>query len=114
MRYDVTPVPKPRMTRADKWKKRPCVVRYREFKDKCRELDLTPGDGQSIVFGMPMPKSWSKAKRERLNGQPHTTKADLDNLLKGLWDTLEEDSHIHHVEARKIWSETGYIEVKDL
>ena len=32
----VTPNTKPRMTRADKWKQRPCVVQYRTFKDTLR------------------------------------------------------------------------------
>lgn len=34
--YNITPIPKPRMTRSDKWKKRPAVVRYFEYKDKIR------------------------------------------------------------------------------
>lgn len=29
--YDITPIGKPRMTRADKWKQRPAVMRYRAF-----------------------------------------------------------------------------------
>ena len=29
--YDITPMGKPRMTRADKWKKAPEVLRYRAF-----------------------------------------------------------------------------------
>lgn len=29
--YDITPIGKPRMTRADKWKQRPPVMRYRAF-----------------------------------------------------------------------------------
>ena len=31
--YDITPIGKPRMTRADKWKQRPAVMRYRAFCD---------------------------------------------------------------------------------
>lgn len=34
--YDITPIGKPRMTRADKWKKRPAVMRYRAFCDEAR------------------------------------------------------------------------------
>ena len=34
--YDITPMGKSRMTRADKWKKRPEVLRYRAFCDEVR------------------------------------------------------------------------------
>ena len=34
--YPITPVPKPRMTRRDRWAKRPCVLRYWAFKDEVR------------------------------------------------------------------------------
>ena len=46
-----------------------------------------------------------------MNYQDHQQRPDIDNLLKGLMDALlEEDSHIHTVYARKIWSEQGAIE----
>ncbi|GAG23977.1 unnamed protein product, partial [marine sediment metagenome] len=32
----VTPNTKPRMTKRDKWKKRPCVIKYRKFCDELR------------------------------------------------------------------------------
>ncbi|HHE6457291.1 TPA: RusA family crossover junction endodeoxyribonuclease, partial [Proteus mirabilis] len=31
--FNIEPVPKPRMTQADKWKKRPPVLKYFAFKD---------------------------------------------------------------------------------
>ena len=34
----VTPVSKPRMTQRDKWKKRPCVLRYRAYCDALRKF----------------------------------------------------------------------------
>ena len=75
MRYEllIEPNTKPRMTRADKWKKRPCVVQYREFKDKlrieCKRVGLTTLQPQleSLIFYIPMPDSWSK-KKEVGNG----------------------------------------------
>jgi len=30
------PIPKPRQTRRDKWARRPCVLRYREWADQIR------------------------------------------------------------------------------
>ena len=60
MKIDITPVPKPRQTRSDKWRTRPPVMRYRAFADEIRlrigSIDL---NGYAITFGMPMPKSWS-------------------------------------------------------
>ncbi|HGV3500426.1 TPA: RusA family crossover junction endodeoxyribonuclease, partial [Klebsiella michiganensis] len=34
--YDITPIGKTRMTRADKWKQRDVVLRYRAFCDEVR------------------------------------------------------------------------------
>ena len=113
MIYNITPVPKPRQTRSDKWKKRPCVVRYRAFADECRLKGVTVENGDSIKFFMPMPKSWSKKKKIEFKGKPHTQKPDLDNLLKALMDAvLKEDSIIHKLGSiEKVWSdeEYGYI-----
>ena len=110
---EIVPVPKPRMTRADRWKKRPCVVRYFEYKDKLLELasGYKPGGEISLTFIMPMPKSWSKKKKDNMNHEPHQSRPDLDNLLKGWQDCLcEEDSHIHTYKyVNKIWGRKGLI-----
>jgi Holliday junction resolvase RusA-like endonuclease len=42
-----------------------------------------------VLFVMPIPKSWSKKKREAMVGQPHICKPDIDNLLKSVLDELE-------------------------
>ena len=36
MHIPVNPVSKPRMTQSDKWKQRPTVLKYRQFKDDMR------------------------------------------------------------------------------
>ncbi len=108
--YDINPVPKPRQTRADKWKQRECVMRYRAFADECRLKGVTVEPGDSVVFVMPMPKSWSKRKREMHNGMPHTQRPDLDNLVKALLDAVHvDDSHIWKLTAEKRWGEVGAI-----
>lgn len=115
MRYAIEPCPKPRMTRRDKWKKRLCVLRYWAFKDKCRVHRVQLPQPCRVVFHMAMPKSWSAAKREHMDGQPHAAKPDLDNLIKGLWDAiLKEDSHLSSVTAEKRWSLKPGIEVEKL
>ena len=117
MIIDITPVPKPRQTRADKWKKRPSVLRYRAFADEVRYKILDKDmNGKAITFGMPMPKSWSKKKRIDMDGKPHTQRPDIDNLAKALFDALyalyEDDSCIHTVALKKVWSKNGYVKIE--
>lgn len=113
MKYDIIPVPKPRQTRADKWQKRPRVLRYRAFADeiKLRGIQVKPGD--SLIFTMPMPKSWSKKKKAEMDSQPHTQTPDLDNLIKSLLDACyANDSHIWKLgETSKIWGYNGALEI---
>lgn len=110
--FPITPVPKPRMTQRDKWKKRPCVLRYRAFKDKCRLHRVPVESGCTVIFFLPMPESWPEAKRTRMLGLPHRQKPDLDNLIKGLWDArVKKDEQLHAVHAEKRWSTVGAIEV---
>lgn len=112
--YDITPVAKPRMTRADKWKKRPAVLKYRAFCDECRIKGMTiPESGAHIVFYIPMPESWSKKKKEKYNLYCHQSRPDIDNLVKSVLDALfDDDSHIYDIRASKFWSYTGSIYVK--
>lgn len=114
IRYPITPVPKPRQTQRDKWQRRPVVVRYRAYCDELRRLRVQwrPWDG--FVFHMPMPKSWSVAKKEAHLNQPCKSKPDLDNLIKAVWDALfpDSDSHCHAIgPSCKIWSLEGAITV---
>ena len=109
----ITPIPKPRQTQRDKWMKRPCVMRYRQYKDDLKAAGIKPNpDGFEITFKLPMPQSWSKKKKAAMDTQPHQQKPDIDNLLKGFMDALfEDDSGIHWVKANKIWGKTGGIKV---
>ncbi len=108
--YDIVPVAKPRMTRRDKWAKRPCVLKYWAYKAECKLRGVTIESGDTVIFYIPMPKSWSKKKKEKFHCQPHRQKPDIDNLLKGIMDAvLVEDSHIHDIRAKKWWGYTGKI-----
>lgn len=113
--YRITPVPKPRQTRADKWQKRPAVVRYRAFADECRAACIqVPEQGAHVVFHLPMPASWSKKKKAEMIGQPHQQKPDVDNLQKALMDAvLADDSGVWDIRTTKRWAETGSIEIKE-
>nr|DAX05363.1 MAG TPA: Endodeoxyribonuclease RusA [Caudoviricetes sp.] len=112
--FDITPVPKPRMTQRDKWQKRPSVMRYRAFCDEARlRRIMLPESGAEIVFQMPMPKSWSGVKRRSMAGQPHQQKPDVDNLLKALMDALfDDDCKVWNVAVSKVWGESGKITVR--
>ena len=110
----ITPVAKPRMTRQDKWKVRPCVAKYRAYCDELRvefnkrgwEIEETV----SVIFYIPMPKSWSKKKKEHMCQQPHQQRPDLDNFIKGYIDALtQEDSYIWQIDAIKLWDYEGGI-----
>lgn len=111
--YNVTPVPKPRMTQRDRWAKRPAVMRYWAFCDEIRDAGCTlPEFGAHVTFHMPMPKSWSKKKKREMLGQPHKQRPDWDNLAKALQDAvMPEDSVVWNMQVTKVWAEKGGIEI---
>lgn len=112
IKYNIEGVPKPRMTRADSWKKRPIVVRYWAYKDKLKELKVILPIPCSIKFELEMPKSWSKKKRIQMSGKPHESKPDIDNLIKGLFDAVfDKDETIWSVYAEKRWAEIPSITI---
>jgi len=94
-------VPKPRMTRSDKWNLRPPVARYRDWCDianQIRPLNLlqTGPICLSAKIFIRMPESWSKKKREQMRGRLHTSKPDTANCIKAIEDALwpQSDSMI--------------------
>jgi Holliday junction resolvase RusA-like endonuclease len=114
MIINITPVAKPRMVRSDKWKKRPVVLSYWAFKDELTLLTKRAGvklsDELNVVFVLPMPISWSKKKRQEMDGKPHQQKSDLDNLVKAIQDCLlKDDSGIYKINASKYWGIEGKI-----
>jgi len=111
--YNITPVAKPRMTQSDRWKKRPCVMKYWAFKDLVRLAGINLPDGYGhVIFYIPMPKSWSKKKRAEMDGKQHRSIKDRDNLIKALQDACyDEDKTIWDMRTSKVWSYDGKIEV---
>jgi Holliday junction resolvase RusA-like endonuclease len=62
-----------------------------------------------VTFYMPIPSSWSGKKKERYNGQIHKSKPDIDNLIKGLFDSLnkiawKDDNLVYEVHSKKVYS----------
>jgi Holliday junction resolvase RusA-like endonuclease len=117
IKIDIIPVPKPRMTRSDAWKKRDCVQKYWEFKDRLRELygDRELPETIRLIFIIPMPSSWSEKKKALYDGTPQQTKPDIDNLTKSVFDCLAaQDSYIWRVDAAKYWGREGSISIRNL
>ena len=114
--YFIDPIGKPRMTQRDKWKKRPCVLRYREFCDRTRAafelVRFELPDAFSIRFTVEMPASWSAKKRAAMLGAPHQQKPDIDNMIKAVCDAAKkEDCTVHRVNAEKVWGKAGSIKI---
>ena len=112
------PVPKgrPRMTRSghiytpQKTKEAEALIKF------YAQTFVTPTDqplSMCVRFGMPIPKSYSKAKRIMIGeGVLHHTKTpDLDNLLKLVLDGLNgiayiDDKQIIELTASKFYAES--------
>lgn len=112
MFIEISPVPKPRMTRRDKWAGRKSVVNYWEYKDKIKAaMKGTEVEGRIwLMFGIKMPEYWSVRKKAAHMGQPHQSKPDIDNLVKGFLDALlDDDARIWEVHARKVWVDVPFI-----
>lgn len=100
------------MTRSDKWRKRPVVLRYFEYAEKLRLLSPESNwEKLSIHFVMPMPSSWSKKKKDIMRNKPHKQKPDLDNLIKAYQDSLlKDDSRVwKYGVMMKTWGDEGCI-----
>jgi len=115
---NVAPCSKPRMTRADKWKKRPSVVKFFAFRDAIKQSTIhnIALESFDIEFYIQMPKSWSKKKKELHNGNPHKQRPDLDNYIKAWCDSVfEEDSVVWRFKASKRWTDKpGHIKLSTL
>lgn len=109
--YYGKPIGKPTMTYVDRWKKRPCVLAYRAFADGIRlaagQLKPNP-DGVIVRAYVPMPPSWTKKKKEEMDGKPCRQKPDYDNIAKAVGDTLfEEDRGLWFGAVIKYWCPEG-------
>lgn len=106
------PIGAPRMIRSDAWKQRDCVIEYREFKEKLREVcGPLLIDVQHVWCRayLPMPtKSWSNKKLVEMEDEPNRQRPDADNLIKSLLDSIfENDSGIWGITCFKLWCKEG-------
>ena len=133
--FEISPITHIRSTTGDRIlfriprdKLRPPGLRRLERLEKYNQYKITiramarqkkfdmPSIGASIKFYIPVSPSWTKSKKSQFHLQYHQSRKDLDNLLKGFFDSLmDEDKHIAHFEAAKYWvnADAGWIEVTE-
>jgi len=110
---------KPRMTRRDKWKQRPCVLRYREWCDQLRAAAGPVPPAESVielswVATFSPPPSWPKKRRVAAIGELHRVRPDRDNVDKQVLDALypDGDSAIARGTIDKRWGWDAGIEIR--
>lgn len=113
--YNGKPIGKPRMTRSDKWKKRDCVMRYRQFADDLRlaagGYKLNPEHIQSLSWVAYFEPTKTNKKKVKI-GELHRQKPDRDNIDKAILDALfKDDSAIAHGTLEKRWGSPERIEI---
>lgn len=94
------------------------IKRYWDYKRKLKELAdeqkfIMPIEGAFVKFFIPMPPSWSKKKKAEKCFTLCTSAADIDNYIKGFFDSLMvQDKMIADYRAAKFYYEgTGFIEI---
>lgn len=109
--YRGKPIGKPRMTQRDKWQKRPCVLRYRDFADRIRASagSLSPEPDLILITAyVAMPPSWSETVKASMDQKPCRQRPDFDNICKATMDALfDEDSSLWLGLTVKYWCRPG-------
>lgn len=97
------------------------LERYNQYKVDFRELATRAGfempvAGWAWYFYLPMPKSWTKKKKEMMLGQFHCQKPDLGNLEKAGEDAMSvsDETVAQRSGHGKFWiaeGQQGYVEI---
>ena len=114
VKFNIIPVPasRPRVTRWSTYYGK----KYTQFK---KDMSLMTADIKTIPmtgnifaelqFNVPIPKSWSKKKKEAKNGAYCDNHADIDNYCKAILDSLnniyyDDDKQIVMLKATMLWA----------
>lgn len=114
VKFNIIPVPasRPRVTRWSTYYGK----KYTNFKEEMLSLTsdivFTPLEGNifaQLQFNVPIPKSWTKKKKEAKNGAYCDNHADIDNYCKAILDSLngvyyEDDKQIVMLQATMLWA----------
>ncbi|TDL35706.1 RusA family crossover junction endodeoxyribonuclease [Macrococcoides bohemicum] len=70
----------------------------------------------TLLFEIPMAKSWSKKKKAEYINQPHTAKPDIDNLVKTVLDAANnhiwiDDGQVYEIHTNKIYSDIPLLSI---
>jgi Holliday junction resolvase RusA-like endonuclease len=87
------------------------LVQY-TYMDQAEGQKLEGPLRMDIMFFFPIPKSYSKKRREAIRRmtEQHTKKPDIDNCIKSITDALnkfayDDDSQVVEISARKYYTE---------
>jgi Holliday junction resolvase RusA-like endonuclease len=119
--FKISPVPasRPRVTKYGTY----IAKTYAQYRKKIsKQIDemsidlLTKPLYIETIFYMPIPKSFSKKMKDKLNGTFCTVGGDMDNLLKAIWDSLNgyayiDDKQIVWSQGKKFYSFEPRIEI---
>ena len=112
----ISPMAAPRLNRKSRFHPKKCGLwqRYLQWKQEvawlAQQAGWQPTDDLSVRFILPMPKSWSKKKQQKMDGQPHQQRPDRNNLTKALEDALyEDDCQVWRSIEEKRWGKYGQI-----
>ena len=118
-RFKINPVPasRPRVSRWSTYYPKKYTKFKKDMEALTSELETTLSEkpvSVELEFGIMMPKSWSKKKREELNNTYCSNNSDIDNYIKAILDSLNgivyiDDKQVVELFAKKIYSEEGYI-----
>ena len=118
-RFEINPVPasRPRVSRWSTYYPKKYTKFKKDMEALTSELETTPSEklvSVELEFGIMIPKSWSKKKREELNNTYCSNNSDIDNYIKAILDSLNgivyiDDKQVVELFAKKIYSEEGYI-----
>ena len=120
VKFNIIPVPasRPRVTRLSTYYGK----KYTNFKEEMLSLTsdivFTPLEGNifaQLQFNVPIPKSWTKKKKEAKNGAYCDNHADIDNYCKAILDSLngvyyEDDKQIVMLQATMLWATEASID----
>ena len=103
-------------------KRKKQLERYNLYKEALRTEAARVGfempiSNAWIKFYMPVPASWSKKKKARMNFEPKKSMPDLSNLIKAMEDSLlKQDNIIWDYRVSKYWYDgaKGFIEISPL